>query len=141
MFCLIHRCIESRALFRTIQYYMLYHKSPNIIIYTPARKAKTRATKIVILICLCTCSCSCDIHMHSVSRWCNRTGAAQRRRDWPRQQTDHLGLDNDLKEVQYNCLLSSSSFVLFLLFLCLLSIMSLLISLISSLHFFCLRLL
>ncbi|XP_060770286.1 DENN domain-containing protein 5B isoform X1 [Neoarius graeffei] len=32
------------------------------------------------------------------NRWCNRTGAAPRRRDWPRQQTDHLGLDNDLKE-------------------------------------------
>ncbi|MCI4382123.1 hypothetical protein PGIGA_G00260110 [Pangasianodon gigas] len=32
------------------------------------------------------------------NRWSNRTGTAQRRRDWHRQQTDHLGLDNDLKE-------------------------------------------
>ncbi|KAL7867576.1 hypothetical protein SRHO_G00089600 [Serrasalmus rhombeus] len=32
------------------------------------------------------------------NRWSNRTGPAHRRRDWPRQQPDHLGLDNDLKE-------------------------------------------
>uniref|UniRef100_A0A8B9KTP7 DENN/MADD domain containing 5B n=1 Tax=Astyanax mexicanus TaxID=7994 RepID=A0A8B9KTP7_ASTMX len=32
------------------------------------------------------------------NRWSNRTGPAQRRREWPRQQPDHLGLDNDLKE-------------------------------------------
>ncbi|MCJ8736243.1 hypothetical protein PDJAM_G00256780 [Pangasius djambal] len=32
------------------------------------------------------------------NKWSNRTGTAQRRRDWHRQQTDHLGLDNDLKE-------------------------------------------
>ncbi|XP_053541978.1 DENN domain-containing protein 5B isoform X6 [Ictalurus punctatus] len=32
------------------------------------------------------------------NRWSNRAGAAQRRRDWHRPQTDHLGLDNDLKE-------------------------------------------
>ncbi|XP_053496919.1 DENN domain-containing protein 5B isoform X3 [Ictalurus furcatus] len=32
------------------------------------------------------------------NRWSNRTGTAQRRRDWHRPQTDHLGLDNDLKE-------------------------------------------
>ncbi|XP_058263804.1 DENN domain-containing protein 5B isoform X6 [Hemibagrus wyckioides] len=32
------------------------------------------------------------------NRWSNRTGTAQRRRDWNRQPNDHLGLDNDLKE-------------------------------------------
>ncbi|XP_053496928.1 DENN domain-containing protein 5B isoform X11 [Ictalurus furcatus] len=32
------------------------------------------------------------------NKWSNRTGTAQRRRDWHRPQTDHLGLDNDLKE-------------------------------------------
>uniref|UniRef100_A0A8B9KRQ0 DENN/MADD domain containing 5B n=1 Tax=Astyanax mexicanus TaxID=7994 RepID=A0A8B9KRQ0_ASTMX len=32
------------------------------------------------------------------NKWSNRTGPAQRRREWPRQQPDHLGLDNDLKE-------------------------------------------
>ncbi|KAG7324218.1 hypothetical protein KOW79_012234 [Hemibagrus wyckioides] len=32
------------------------------------------------------------------NKWSNRTGTAQRRRDWNRQPNDHLGLDNDLKE-------------------------------------------
>ncbi|KAF4080979.1 hypothetical protein AMELA_G00155500 [Ameiurus melas] len=32
------------------------------------------------------------------NKWSNRTGAAQRRRDWHRPQTDHLGMDNELKE-------------------------------------------
>lgn len=33
-------------------------------------------------------------------RWSHRTATAQRRKDRHRQQTEHLGLDNDLKEVQ-----------------------------------------
>ncbi|XP_053541977.1 DENN domain-containing protein 5B isoform X3 [Ictalurus punctatus] len=37
------------------------------------------------------------------NRWSNRAGAAQRRRDWHRPQTDHLGLDNDLKEPVEGC--------------------------------------
>ncbi|XP_076862926.1 DENN domain-containing protein 5B isoform X1 [Brachyhypopomus gauderio] len=32
------------------------------------------------------------------NRWTNRTCTAPRRKDWPRQQADHLPLDNDLKE-------------------------------------------
>ncbi|XP_053496927.1 DENN domain-containing protein 5B isoform X10 [Ictalurus furcatus] len=37
------------------------------------------------------------------NKWSNRTGTAQRRRDWHRPQTDHLGLDNDLKEPVEGC--------------------------------------
>ncbi|XP_062859940.1 DENN domain-containing protein 5B isoform X4 [Trichomycterus rosablanca] len=32
------------------------------------------------------------------NKWSNRTGTTQRRKDWHRQQSDHLRLDNDLKE-------------------------------------------
>uniref|UniRef100_A0AAQ4QNS9 DENN domain containing 5B n=1 Tax=Gasterosteus aculeatus aculeatus TaxID=481459 RepID=A0AAQ4QNS9_GASAC len=34
------------------------------------------------------------------NKWSHRTATAQRRKDRHRQQTEHLGLDNDLKEVQ-----------------------------------------
>ncbi|XP_049330278.1 DENN domain-containing protein 5B isoform X4 [Astyanax mexicanus] len=43
------------------------------------------------------------------NRWSNRTGPAQRRREWPRQQPDHLGLDNDLKEQVEGCLVLQNS--------------------------------
>uniref|UniRef100_A0A673WQ34 DENN/MADD domain containing 5B n=1 Tax=Salmo trutta TaxID=8032 RepID=A0A673WQ34_SALTR len=42
------------------------------------------------------------------NRWSNRTATAQRRKDRHRQQTEHLTLDNDLKEVE-GCLVLQNS--------------------------------
>lgn len=85
-----------------------------VCFYTPVRKVKTRVTRIVVLICFCAHAhvrvifTLTHTHTRSLSRWSNRAGAAQRRRDWHRPQTDHLGLDNDLKEVRYDLVLSPS---------------------------------
>lgn len=35
-----------------------------------------------------------------LTRWSHRTATTQRRKDRHRQQTEHLNLDNDLKEVE-----------------------------------------
>ncbi|XP_064877743.1 DENN domain-containing protein 5B-like isoform X3 [Oncorhynchus nerka] len=43
------------------------------------------------------------------NRWSNRTATAQRRKDRHRQQTEHLTLDNDLKEQVEGCLVLQNS--------------------------------
>ncbi|XP_040031401.2 DENN domain-containing protein 5B isoform X2 [Gasterosteus aculeatus] len=43
------------------------------------------------------------------NKWSHRTATAQRRKDRHRQQTEHLGLDNDLKEQVEGCLVLQNS--------------------------------
>uniref|UniRef100_A0A669BN21 DENN/MADD domain containing 5B n=1 Tax=Oreochromis niloticus TaxID=8128 RepID=A0A669BN21_ORENI len=44
----------------------------------------------------------------SINKWCHKATTAQRRKDRHRQQTEHLTLDNDLKEVE-GCLVLQNS--------------------------------